>query len=78
MPWYARRPILIPNSVEEFVAFVAAHDEVRCVWMDSPSDTPAHAAIGAILESRCGPAEPHHVLQVYHCRLDRGGKRPSP
>lgn len=68
--WYARRPVLLPESVEEFTRLVAANDEVRCAWLDSFSDTPAWRAIGALLESQCGPAEPHHVLQTYRCRRE--------
>jgi hypothetical protein len=68
--WYATRPILIPTSVAEFEAFLAANDEVRCAWMDGIGNTPAHDSIGALLEHRCGPAEPYHVLQVYRCHKE--------
>lgn len=65
--WYAKRPILLPGSVEEFEAFVASHDGVRCVQIAGVGNPPAHQAIERLLESRCGPPENFRQVRVYRC-----------
>ncbi len=69
--WYAKHPPLIPTSVEQFEAFRAEHDVVRCAWVPTPSELPAHTAIGAILQSRCGPPDHFLGIQVYRCERQR-------
>lgn len=65
--WYAKRSILVPGSVEEFEAFAASHDTVRCVRVWGFIYLPAHQAIDALLKSRCGPPVTYRPILVYRC-----------
>ena len=65
--WYAKRPVLVPASAEEFEAFLASHDGVRCAWVASPAALPAHRTIAAILERKCGPPTHYLGILVYRC-----------
>jgi uncharacterized membrane protein len=65
--WYAKHPPLIPASVEQFEAFFAEHDAVRCAWGPTPSELPAHTAIAAILQSRCDALDHFLGIRMYQC-----------
>lgn len=69
--WYAKHPPLVPATVEQFEAFVAEHDAVRCAWVPTPSELPAHTAIAAILQSRCEARDHFLGIRMYQCEHQR-------